>query len=62
VIAEDGGTGRAGSGLGERVDELGAVEKIVAQHERGTFLAGEEAGVSGDVEGLGEPVGAGCSA
>ena len=59
VVAEDGGAGGARDGVGEGFHELGAVEKIVAEDERGGFVAGEEADIGGDGESLRETVGAG---
>ena len=59
VVAKNGGSGGAGPGGFERAREIMAVEKVVAEDEGRGFGAGEEAGVAGDVEGLGEAVGAG---
>src|SRR6185369_534950 len=59
VIAEDGRASRTGAGGGEGFGKIVAVKKVVAEHKGGGLAAGEEAGVSRDVEGLREAVGAG---
>ena len=54
VIAEHGGAGRAGCCGGDEVRQAGAVEEVVAEHER-CALSVEEVGA--DQKGLGEPIG-----
>ena len=54
VVAEHGGAGRPGGGAGDELREAGAVEQVVAEHER-RALPVEEVGA--DQERLRQPVG-----
>ena len=59
MVAEDGGPIGSGGGAGQRLDEIRAVEEIVTKHESGGFPAGQETGVTCDVEGLRQAIGTG---
>ena len=58
MVAKDRGAAGAFAGALERAHEVVAVEKIVAEDERGGLVF-QEARVAGDMEGLRETIGAG---